>query len=218
MTTAIASPELSLNILPEVWTPATWDSFLAISENPDYEKAKFYYYQGSYYVEIGVGSAHASAHSVISFLAYLYCTIQKIPVYGFTNCSYRKQEVQECQPDISYYVGDKLPFPLGSSVVNLDLVPPPDLVIEIADSSISSDLGIKRLLYEEMGVSEYWVVDVQSLKITAFRILGNLGSDRLTTSQVITGLPLALLEQALERSRDRNNAQVGTLFMEQVKL
>jgi Uma2 family endonuclease len=215
MTTAIAPPELCLNILPEVWTPAPWDSFLAISENPDYDKAKFYYYHGSYFLEMGVGSDHAFDNDFIGFLINLYCMIQKIPVKGFANCSYRKQGIRECQPDSSYYLGNQ--YPKGSSVVNLDLVPPPDLVIEIADLSISSDLGIKRLLYEEMGVREYWVVDVQSFKITAFRILGNLGSDRLTTSQVITGLPLALLEEALERSRDSNNAQMGAWFMEQVQ-
>jgi Uma2 family endonuclease len=213
MTTAIAPV---LNILSDVWIPASWDKFVEISENPDYKKAKFYYYQGSYYVEIGVGSAHASAHSVISFLVYLYCTFQKIPVYGFINCSYRKQGTQECQPDISYYVGDKLPFALGNSVIDLDLVPPPDLVIEIADTSISSDLGIKRLLYEEMGVKEYWVVDVQSLKITAFQNLGNSGSDRITKSEVVKGLPLSLLEEALKRSREGDNSQVGTWFMSQV--
>ena len=217
MTSAIALPEVNSNIFLEVWTPAPWDSFLAISENPDYDKAKFYYYHGSYFLEMGVGSIHGFDNSIIIILLYIFCTARNISINTFTNTSYRKERVQECQPDISYYVGDKLLFPLGSSIVNLDLVPPPDLVIEIADSSISSDLGIKRLLYEEMGVGEYWVVDVQSLKITAFRILGNLGSDRLTTSQVITGLPLSLLEKALERSRDSNNAQVGAWFMEQVQ-
>jgi len=212
MTTAIATP--TLNILPNIWTSATWAEFVQITECPDYHKAKFFYYQGSYYIEMGIGADHAFNDALISFLVSLYCMSQKIPAKGFTNCSYRKQRIRECQPDISYYLGDRIPQ--GSSVVDLDLVAPPDLVIEIADTSIASDLGMKRLLYEEMGIREYWVVDVQELKITAFRILDSCGSDRLTISQAIEGLPLALLEEALKRSRD-DNSQIGAWFMTQVQ-
>lgn len=215
MTLAIAPPK---TIHPQVWTPAVWEDFLAISEHPSYDKGKFYYYHGSYFLEMGVGSVHGFDNSIIIILLYIFCAVQNIPLNTFTNASFRKEGIQECQPDISYYIGEKLPFPLGSSVVDLDIYPPPDLVIEIADTSINSDLGIKRLLYEEIGVREYWVVDVQNLSITGFQMLGNLGSDRLTdTSKVITGLPLALLEEALKRSREGNNAEVGAWFMEQVK-
>lgn len=35
------------------------------------------------------------------------------------------------------------------------------LLIEIADTSVSRDLGMKRPLYAEHGISEYWVVEVQ---------------------------------------------------------
>jgi Uma2 family endonuclease len=213
MTTAIATP--TLNILPNIWTSATWAEFVRITEYPDYQKAKFSYYRGSYYIEIGIGADHAFNDALITFLVSLYCMSQNIPVKGFTNCSYRKQGIRECQPDISYYLGDRIPQ--GSSVVDLDLVPPPDLVIEVADTSIASDLGMKRLLYEEMGVSEYWVVDVRELKITAFRILSNCGSDRLSTSQVITGLSLTLLEEALHHSREVDNSQVGTWFLAQIQ-
>ncbi len=57
-------------------------------------------------------------------------------------CSYRKPGVREAQPDVSYYLGERaLLAPQGSSVVNLDQVPPPDLAIEIADTSLNDDLG-----------------------------------------------------------------------------
>jgi len=210
MTTAIAPPNLS--ILAHTWTSASWAEFVQITEHSDYDKAKFYYYQGSCYIEMGVGANHAFDNTVIIILLYLYCEAKNIALKGFTNCSYRKQGVRECQPDISYYMGDR--FPEGSSVVDLDLVAPPDLVIEIADTSLTSDLGTKRLLYEEMGIGEYWVVDVQTCKITAFRILNSCGSDRLQESQVIKGLSLALLEEALKRSRSDN---FGTWFMAQVQ-
>ncbi|MFB2894602.1 Uma2 family endonuclease [Aerosakkonemataceae cyanobacterium BLCC-F50] len=131
-------------------------------------------------------------------------------------CSYQKTGVREAQPDISYYVGDRSQLaPTGSTVVNLDQFPPPDLAIEIADTSLADDLGKKRLLYEELEVSEYWVVDVQSAQIIAFAIIANNGSRRITRSEILPGLPISLLEEALQRSRDENQAQVGAWLLAQ---
>lgn len=43
------------------------------------------------------------------------------------------------------------------------------LVIEIADSSRSRDLGVKVALYAEAGVPEYWVVDLAEHRLVVFR-------------------------------------------------
>jgi len=47
---------------------------------------------------------------------------------------------------------------------------PPTLVVEIGSSSLSDDLGRKRLLYEQSGVQEYWVNDLNVEEIIAFAI------------------------------------------------
>lgn len=43
------------------------------------------------------------------------------------------------------------------------------LAIEVADSSLSKDLQIKRRLYAEVKIVEYWIVDCQSNCIHVFR-------------------------------------------------
>lgn len=43
------------------------------------------------------------------------------------------------------------------------------LAIEVADSSLAKDLEIKRLLYAEVKIVEYWIVDCQSSCIHVFR-------------------------------------------------
>ncbi len=93
----------------------------------------------------------------------------------------------------------------------------PDLAIEVADSSLVDDLGTKRMIYEELGVSEYWVVDVQKAQVIAFKIIANRGSERLTESQVLPGLKVALLEEGLRRSRQTDNTEVGNWFLEEVR-
>jgi hypothetical protein len=85
----------------------------------------------------------------------LFCMLQDISADGLINCSYRKTEVRECQPDVSYYVSDSLQdasrstqlAPRGNSIVDLDEFPAPDLAIEVVNNSLNDDLGQKRLLY-----------------------------------------------------------------------
>ena len=61
-----------------------------------------------------------------------------------------------------YYIGDRAQVVFKTTkIVDLNQYPQPDFVIEVADITLSSDVGNKRLLYEELEVAEYWVVDVQ---------------------------------------------------------
>jgi len=200
------------------WQAGSWETFLTLSQQPIYQKAKTYYFRGAYQFVMGVGANHAAINLIISLLVELYCIVRGIPFRGLTNASYRKAGLRECQPDSSFYFGDSVnASPTGREIANLDNYSPPDLVIEIADSSLADDLGMKRLLYEEMQVREYWVIDVQTMKIIAFQILDSLGSIRITESLVIAGLQLSFLEEALSRSSELDNSQLGAWFMEQIK-
>ncbi len=60
-------------------------------------------------------------------------------------------------------------------------------MIEIANTSFKDDLGEKRSLYEELAVKEYWVVNVQTIEIIAFK-MENGGSWRIHTLEVLQGL------------------------------
>ena len=73
------------------------------------------------------------------------------------------------------------------------------------------------MLYEEVGVAEYWVVDVKNARVIAFKIIASGGSHRITESQVLPGLKMALLEAGLQRDRTSENTEVCTWFLEQVK-
>jgi Uma2 family endonuclease len=211
--------ELQTKFTTDSWVVATWDEYIQAIEDPVYEKAKCYYYNGQVRIEMPpVGSDHADDNGILAVLINLFGIAKAIKLRLKVNCSYRKPGLRECQPDISYYIGERVKLaPTGSSVVNLDNYQPPDLAIEIADSSLSDDLGEKRLLYEEVGVKEYWVVDVKKARITAFKIIANNGSQRISESEVLSGLGIALLEEALQRSRQQDNTEVGTWFLAQVQ-
>ena len=203
-------------LITDTWVNATWDQYLKHIEHPSCEKAKGYYHNGRYRIEMTpIGNEHSQDHSIINHAVYLYATIKGIPLTGKDNCSYRKFGLREFQPDLSCYVGEKAnAIPWGVGVINLDEYPVPDLVIEVSNSSLSDDLGQKRLLYEDLQIPEYWVVDVQNVRVIAFAI-ENQGSKRIKESQVLTGLKIEILTKALQRSRNSNHTEVGTWLMEQ---
>ncbi|MBN3947904.1 MAG: Uma2 family endonuclease [Nostoc sp. NMS7] len=208
--------ELQIQLVTDTWIAVTWDEYIQIIENPAYEKAKVYYHNGQMRIEMPpIGNDHASDHTIILFAVNLFASIKGIALNGKDNCTYRKTGFNEAQPDVSYYIGENADvIPYGTSIINLDIYPPPDLVIEVANTSLADDQGKKRLLYEDLGVKEYWILNVQNVQLMAFAI-ENQGSRRITESQVLPGLTIFLLNDALRRTRKINQSQVGAWLLTQ---
>lgn len=206
----------SLQVKPRTdsWVLATWDEYINQLNDPIYQQAKGYYYKGHMRIEMSpVSFDHGQDHVIIIFAVNLFVALKQIPATGLDTATFRKIGVRECQPDVAYYFGKNArAIPSGTGIVNLDQYPAPNLVIEIARSSLLDDLGIKRALYEELGVNEYWVVDVQKAQLLAYSMT-NQGSQRIQVSQVLPGLEVGVLEEALQRSRQTNQAEVGAWLL-----
>ena len=206
----------SLQIKPRTdsWVLATWDEYINQLNDPIYQQAKGYYYKGHMRIEMSpVSFDHGQDHVIIIFAVNLFVALKQIPATGLDTATFRKIGVRECQPDVAYYFGKNAKsIPSGTGIVNLDQYPAPNLVIEIARSSLLDDLGTKRSLYEELGVNEYWVVDVQKAQLLAYSMT-NQGSQRIQVSQVLPELEVVVLEEALQRSRQTNQAEVGAWLL-----
>ncbi len=81
-------------------------------------------------------------------------------------------------------------------------------MIEVASTTLSDDLGKKRLLYERLGVREYWVIDTNTTQITAFEMIDG-GSRVVEVSQVLPALSIAIAQQALEKSCNQDDGEVN---------
>jgi len=200
----------------DVWVAMPWGEYVRVIEDPIYEQAKSYYYKGHMRIEMSpVSFDHGKDHVIIIFAVNLFTAIKGIPSTGLDTTTLRKTDVRECQPDVSYYLNDRAQaIPSGTGIVNLDQYPAPNLVIEIAKTSLLDDVGTKRALYEELGVSEYWVVDVPTAQLLAYAVTDQ-GSKRIQVSQVLPGLKIAVLEEALRRSRETDQSQVGAWLLSQ---
>jgi Uma2 family endonuclease len=207
---------IQTHLSTDTWVMATWDEYLQTIESSDLEKAKGYYWNDRMRIEMSpVGNDHASDHVIVTVAVSLFAALKGIPINGKDTCTYRKAGRYEVQPDVSYYIGDAAnAVPWGTTLIGLDQYPPPTLVIEVANTSLADDRGAKRLLYEEVGVNEYWIVDVQGVSITAFTIFDR-GSRRIDRSVVLPGLEIALLEEALHQTRQTDQGQVVSWLLAQ---
>ena len=75
----------------------------------------------------------------------------------------------------------------GSETDYWDLPEPQDigLVVEVSDSTLSTDRSVKKPLYAQEGIREYWIVDVKGRRVEVYTepfILGDSADYRHTTT------------------------------------
>jgi Uma2 family endonuclease len=202
-------------ILTDAWIQASWQEFQTLANMLEYAKGRFYYDQGSMRIEMAaLGPIHGRDNAVVARLVSLFATVKGIRILEFTNTSFTQKGIRECQPDSSFYIGNiaNLP-PRNHSAVDLNLYEPSTLVLEIASTTLSDDLGAKRLLYERLGVKEYWVVNTAASSIIAFEIL-NGGSREIRASMVLPSLEISVVEQALQWSQTTDDGEVNRWLLQ----
>ncbi len=87
-------------------------------------------------------------------------------------------EFSQPQPDLML-LKRRADFYSGKTPEAIDVL----LLIEVSDSSLSFDQGIKLNLYARYGVAEYWVVDVEGRRVVTYREPAAKGYVRKTEFQ-----------------------------------
>ena len=131
--------QLETTISTDLWIKASWEEYLEAINNFPENQGKSYYYNGYYRLEMTlIGNDHASDHAILIFTVSLYATLKNLTFNAKDNCSFRRSGYREVQPDISYYFAEKANLiPYGTSIIDLNQYPPPDLVIEISKSTFN---------------------------------------------------------------------------------
>ncbi|MGA9380082.1 MAG: Uma2 family endonuclease [Phormidium sp.] len=199
----------------DIWVKASWEEFLELADNPEYEKARFYYHQGYMRVEMAaLGFRHGRQNSLVANVITIFATLKDIEIVELTNTSYRKVGLREFQPDSSFYIGSGLRIPPEiDSPIDLNEYDPPTLVLEVGSTTLSDDLGFKRLLYEQAGVREYWVNDAKAGEVIGFSISEGR-SGQIHQSLVLPGLNLSVINEALQRRKTQKDNEINRWLME----
>jgi Uma2 family endonuclease len=198
-------PPTTIGALPEAlpkWQPATWEDYLEYRDQPTDDRLRLFFHQEYLFVDMGSeGINHALFSNLFPILFFLW--FSRTPGQTFRclkRCLLEKPNLRAASPDLVLYIGENHPqWQDGESRrINLQQWRVPDLVGEVADTTLDSDLDQKKQLYAALQIPEYWVIDIQGQRVLAFR-LQDEKYQQCEYSVVLEGLPMLLLEQTFKQ-------------------
>ena len=124
---------------------------------------------------------------LVRMINNLVSGIQPPPGLAFTSVGLALSDLYAPTPDIVYLRAEHFRLIRGSFVEGV-----PDLVVETLSSDRNRDLVMKRAIYAEAGIPEYWLVDPVNDTITVLELSGTQyaersvlsGGDTLTTATI----------------------------------
>lgn len=200
---------------------ATWSDYVTIRDDPEMDWHKLSFHRGWLWVDMGKeGPNHASFSDLLTAIFFGWAFLHpEVVLQSYGRCLIEHPDTHACAPDLVLYKGDPIPKWQAGEPRRIDLRHHriPDLVGEIADTTLSLDLDEQKQLYASLGISEYWVIDVKGLRVFAFGLTAAAYYEAIADSQVLTGLSIALLEQTLERLTTETNTAAANWFMQQLQ-
>lgn len=203
------------------WQRATWAEYERIRDALLEGTGRVFFHNEYLWIDMGSeGINHARFNRLLGLILFVWFTQMSDQTYDdLGGAQMEKTGVQAAAPDAMIYVGGTVPQwqPGESRFINLDRDRAPDLVAEVADTTLASDLDEKKHLYAALGIPEYWVVDVQGLRVLAFRLRSGR-YEEVAVSEVLEGLPIALVSQTLvQLSQGMTNSAAAQWFGEQIQ-
>lgn len=141
---------------------------------------------GIHYMNAAPVPYHQKLSGAISFRLYEAITLPKLGDVLNAPIDVQFSEHDVVQPDIIVVLND------NKIITQAKIKGSPDLVVEIlSPSTTKRDEGLKKELYEQNGVPEYWVVDPDEKAVRKFLLDGGSYSEaqRHTDSITFNGLP-----------------------------
>ncbi|MDY6803961.1 MAG: Uma2 family endonuclease [Cyanobacteriota bacterium] len=204
------------------WQPASWEDYLAARDEQKLERVRLFFHQGHLLaIDMGwEGIDHATISDLFTMLFYIWFAGQPEKTFSsLGRCLLEKASTKvAAAPDLVLYLGDNYPRrePGATRRIDLDMWRIPDLVGEISDTTLASDLDEKKHLYATLQIPEYWVIDVRVKRIFAFQLQSNGKYEEAATSLALTDLPISLLEQTLARLNEETNGSAALWFSQQI--
>jgi Uma2 family endonuclease len=200
---------------------ATWEDYVAIRDNPAIDWRKIAFHQGWLLVDMGTeGPGHASFSDLMTAVFFVWAFLHpEVALQSYGRCLIENPNTQACAPDLVLYKGETIPKwqPGEPRRIMLDRHRLPDLVGEIADTTLGIDLDEQKQLYASLGIAEYWVIDVKGMRLFAFGLTAAGVYEAMAVSQILAGLPIALIEQTLERLTKETNTAAANWLMQQLQ-
>jgi Uma2 family endonuclease len=205
------------------WQPATWADYERSRDAMVEGNGRLFFHQGYLWIDMGgEGINHARFNDLITLVFFLWFS-QRVPDQVFdsmSGCLLEQDGQQAASPDKVLYVGGDAPRWQEREPRSIDLGKwrVPDLVAEVADTTLASDLDQKKQLYAALQIPEYWVVDVKGARVLAFWLDAAGRYQEISISVALVGLPIALVTETLAQlSQGMSNSAAAQWFGEQIR-
>ena len=178
------------------WQPATWEDYLVQRDVPTSERVRLFFNGDYLFVDMGTeGINHASVVSLFAMLFFIWFSRQSgQTASSLGGCLIEKPSKRAASPDLVLYVGEGFPqWQEGEPRrINLDKWRVPDLVGEVSDMTLATDLDEKKQIYADLAIPEYWVIDVLGKRVMAFRLQSDGKYQQRAYSTVLEMLSVSL--------------------------
>lgn len=218
LTITASSPILDAS-LPK-WQQATWKDYLACCDDPALEQTRLFFNRGYLLIDMGnEGINHARFNNLFTMLFAFWFALKPEKIFDdLGGCTIEKPKRQAASPDKVLYIGEGSPrWQEGEPRrINLNQWRVPDLVGEVADTTLGTDLDEKKKLYAALEIPEYWVVDIRGERVLAFRLQDDGRYEQIEYSVALEGLPISLVEQTLAQLNQGTNGSAALWFAQQI--
>jgi len=206
------------------WVPATWADYVAACEEAEAKQIdhfRVYFNQRYLYVDMGwEGISHSKCRELLTMIFFAWFVGRQPDTLfeALGGCIIEKPEQRGGSPDEVLYLGANSPQwkPGESRRINLRQWSIPNLVCEVGDTTLASDLDEKKAIYAALEVPEYWVIDVQGLRVIAFLLQADGRYQQCEVSQVLSGLEISLVEKTFARLATGTNGSAAQWFAQQI--
>jgi Uma2 family endonuclease len=161
-TPAIPAPE-SVNRV--VLHDVDWPAYRAIADALPERRVRLTYDRGALEI-MTVSSKHERFKSLIGVLVIVLADVFQREIASFGSFTHRRADLlRALEPDACFYT---LNFPAirGKTVIDLEIDPPPDLVLEV---EISRSVLDRLAIFQSLRVGEIWRADQQRVHVLVLK-------------------------------------------------
>jgi Uma2 family endonuclease len=217
MITAIAPQTKNKTVInfPQ-WQIATWEDYVTYRDHPHSERVRLFFNGTHLLIDMGnEGINHANIDNLFAMLFFIWFSrFSEMTASVLGGCVLEKPKMRSAAPDLVLYIGENIPQWQEGEPRRIDLNQwrVPDLVGEISDTTLATDLDEKKKLYADLEIPEYWVIDVKGKQVFAFRLQPDKTYQQIATSFALKDLPILLLEETLQQLTQGTNISAANWF------
>ena len=140
-----------------IFHDVAWDDYEALLDKMESKPGHRVYFNDGVLKIMSPRHDHEKVKEFVAGLMRVYADGLDLFVEAAGSTTYRqRRKTKGAEPDTSFYLGKKAQWILGKTTIDLEIDPPPDVVVEIDLSNESWD---KFEIYAVFGVPEIWRFD-----------------------------------------------------------